>query len=91
VELKRLFGEGKSRDQIKAWLRFGRLVLRVFDWVDGRRRRAYDKAQLALRALFDSHSHSARIYTSKVKAFSYGTRLVFPQDPPSALSSLEAQ
>jgi hypothetical protein len=50
VESKRLFGEGKSRDQIKAWLRFGRLVLRVFDWVDGRRRRAYDKAQLAFLA-----------------------------------------
>jgi hypothetical protein len=42
--------EQKSRDQIKAWLRFRRLVLRVFDWVDGRRRRAYDKAQLAFLA-----------------------------------------
>lgn len=40
----------------------------------------------SLRALFDSHSHSARIYTSKVKAFTYGASR---QDPPSsALFSL---
>jgi len=79
-------------DQMEAWLRFERLVRAVFDWVDGGRRGAYltrlsRPAFGRITYIFDSHSHDARIYTDKVKAFSYGTRLLFPR-PAQSLFSL---